>query len=115
MRSNPHLNLDKTYSNPIKPIQTQSNLFKPICDTTFLYPRQDFGSMLGTKTLMTTDRPNHEAKGEIPGRVTSLEGRRDLPMVAISTGLSTPEISRHRTHGSLSTNTTAPPYLFSCH
>jgi D-hexose-6-phosphate mutarotase len=61
---------------------------------------------------MTTDRTNHESKGEIPGRVTFLEGRGELPMVEISTGVSTAEVYRHGAHVTHFKKTNEPPLLF---
>ncbi len=61
---------------------------------------------------MTTDRPNHEPKGEIPGRVTFLEGRGELPMVEITTNWSTAEVYRHGAHVTLFKKTNESPLLF---
>src|SRR6266849_1994263 len=64
----------------------------------FVYPRPPLSSMVTNKARMTTDKTDHEPKGEIPGRVTFLEGRGELPMVEISTGVSTAEVYRHGAH-----------------
>ncbi len=82
------------------------------CSSIFVYPCLPFSSIVTNKARMTTDTTEHEPKGEIPGRVTFLEGRGELPMVEISTGVSTAEVYRHGAHVTHFKKTDEPPLLF---
>src|SRR6266446_10282075 len=78
----------------------------------FVYPLPPLSSVVTNKARMTTDKTEHEPKGEIPGRVTFLEGRGELPMVKISTGVSTAEVYRHGAHVTHFKKNNEPPLLF---
>src|SRR5258708_4822955 len=68
--------------------------------------------MLTGKPPMTTNRSDQEPKGEIPGRVTFQEGRGELPMVEITTGLSAAELYRQGAIVTHFKKTNEPPLLF---
>src|SRR5258706_4535307 len=47
---------------------------------------------------MSRSKPKEKSKSEIPGRVTFMDGRGELPMLEISTQWSTAEIYLHGAH-----------------
>src|SRR6516164_1479231 len=61
---------------------------------------------------MATNKPEREQKSPVPGRVTFMEGRGELPMLEITTAWSTAEIYRHGAHVTHFKKNDEPPLLF---
>src|SRR6267378_7280199 len=61
---------------------------------------------------MSRSKPKEKSKSEIPGRVTFMDGRGELPMLEISTQWSTAEIYLHGAHVTHFKKKDEPPLLF---
>jgi len=61
---------------------------------------------------MSRSKPKEKPKSEIPGRVTFMDGRGELPMLEISTQWSTAEIYLHGAHVTHFKKKDEPPLLF---